>query len=120
MNIWPIFSILIVIALVVVLLLAIAYNRNKDQEAATDYRAFFILGISMLPVGIATDNPGLWGMGAIFMVLGLANRAKWSEESKWSELSPERRGFKLIIIGGLAVVLLVSVLVYMLAKRGAP
>ena len=120
MNIWPIFSILIVIALIVVLFLAIAYNRNKGQKSAADYRTFFILGISMLPVGIATDNPGLWGMGAVFMVFGLANRDKWSEEPRWSELSPERRGFKLIILGGLAVLLLVSVLVYFLAKQGRP
>ena len=54
------------------------------------------------------------------MVFGLANRDKWSEEPRWSELSPERRGFKLIILGGLAVLLLVSVLVYFLAKQGRP
>lgn len=72
----------------------------------------------MLPVGIATGNPGLWGMGAVLMVFGLANRDKWSEKPNWSELSPKRRGFKLIIMAGLTVLLLVSILVYVLAKQG--
>jgi len=101
-----------------VLVVAIAYNRIKGQKVKPDYRVFFTLGIMWLPIGIATDNPGLWGMGAIFMILGLANRKKWKEEPKWSELSPERRRIRLIIIGGMTVLLLVGILAFILANQG--
>jgi len=116
MNVWLIFPIVIAIALIVVLAAVIAYNKNKNQEVAPDYRTLFILGITFLPVGIATESPGLWGMGAVFMVFGLANRNKWNEELAWSELSPERRRFKIAMIIVLSVLLLVSILVYFIAK----
>lgn len=117
MNGWLIFSTVIAVALVVVLVAVIAYNnKNKSQEAEPDYRTFFILGITFLPVGIATKNPGLWGMGAVFMIFGLANRNKWKEEPAWSEQSPESKRFKSAIIIGLIVLLLVSILVYIIAK----
>jgi hypothetical protein len=46
-----------------------------DREP--DYRVFFIIGLAFFPIGIATRNPGLWGMGLIFLILGVANRDKW-------------------------------------------
>lgn len=118
MNNWLILSILIGIAIFGLLIGVVVYNKNKGQKIEPDYRVFFSLGIMWLPIGIATDNPGLWGMGAIFMILGLANRKKWKEEPKWSELSPERRRIRLIIIGGMTVLLLVGILAFILANQG--
>jgi hypothetical protein len=36
----------------------------------------FIIGISLLAVGIGTANPGFWIPGCVFMVIG------WSKKSK--------------------------------------
>ena len=90
--------------------------KNKDAKMEPDYRLFFILGITWLPIGIATDNPGLLGMGAIFMIAGLANKKKWKEQVKWSELSPEKRRAKLIIVVGLTLLLLIGIAAYIIAN----
>lgn len=36
----------------------------------------FIIGVSLLAVGISTANPGFWIPGSVFMVIG------WSKKSK--------------------------------------
>jgi len=116
MNNYLVLSLIIGIAILAVLFAVIAIYRNRGQKIKPDYRVFFILGITWLPLGIATDNPGFLGMGAVFMAIGLANRSKWKEEPKWSELDPERRRTKLLIIGGLTVLFLAALVFYILAK----
>lgn len=44
-----------------------------------DYRTYFIVGISFIPIGIATDNMAFTALGIIFMIIGLTNRNKWQE-----------------------------------------
>ena len=119
MNSYLVLASIIAIAVLVILFAVIFIYRNRGQKVEPDYRAFFILGISFLPIGIATDNPGLWGMGTVFMVLGLVNRSKWREGPKWPELSPERRRTKLLIVGGVTVLLLVALLFYILGKTNS-
>jgi hypothetical protein len=92
------------------------YKRKGELKRNPDYRAFFVLGISFLPIGIATENTGLWAMGLIFMILGAANRNKWKDTPKLSEMEPERRRVKLLIIGILTVFLLTALLFYIFAK----
>lgn len=116
MNNYLVFSLIIGIAIIAILFAMIVIYRNRGQKMETDYRAFFILGVSFLPIGIATDNPGLWGMGVIFMVLGLVNRDKWKEEPKWSDLSPEKRRIRFLIILGLTVLLAAGFIYYLLAR----
>ena len=89
MNNYLVLSLIIGIAVLAVLFAVIFIYRNKGQKIKPDYRVFFILGITWLPLGIATDNPGFLGMGAVFMAIGLANRSKWKKEPKWSELDPK-------------------------------
>lgn len=116
MNNYLVLSLLIGIAVLVILFAVIFIYRNKGQKIEPDYRVFFILGITWLPLGIATDNPGFLGMGVVFMAIGLANRSKWKIEPKWSELSPEKRRTKLLIVGGLTVLLLAGILFFIFAK----
>ena len=78
---WVLLS--IVGVLVILAILAIFVYKNKGEKYEPDYRLFFILGITWLPIGIASDNPGLWGMGAVMMIAGLVNRNKWKEQPKW-------------------------------------
>ena len=76
----------IVAAVTVILMLAgaVIFVKRKGDLSTTDYRVFFVLGLIWLPMGIATDNPGLWGLGAVFLFVGLANRDKWQD---WKNLS---------------------------------
>lgn len=73
MNNYLVLAPIIGIASLVILFAVIFIYRNKGQKVEPDCRTFFILGISFLPIGIATNNPGLWGVGTIFMVIGLVN-----------------------------------------------
>ena len=113
----PIIIILIVvIALGFLFFMVRSASGNKEKKRVPNYRALFILGVTWLPIGIATDNPGLWGMGAVFMIVGAANKDKWGKESKWADLSPEAKRIKLIVVGGLTVILLVAIGYYLLLK----
>lgn len=119
MNNYLVLTLIIGVGILTVLLALIAIyilKKKTGQKVEPDYRAFFILGISFLPVGIATDNPGLWGMGVIFLILGLANRDKWKAEPKWSELGPEKRRNVFFIILGLVMLLALGVVFFLLAK----
>jgi uncharacterized membrane protein YidH (DUF202 family) len=102
MEIW-----LIVAMIVLLLIVGVAvYVLRKDNQYEPDYRVFFILGVTWLPIGIATDNSAFIGMGAVFMVLGLANRSKWKERTKFAELPEERRRLKISLIIGLTLLVL--------------
>jgi NhaP-type Na+/H+ or K+/H+ antiporter len=57
------------------------WNLNKGEP---NYKAFFIMGITFLSLGItlsaATENPGLIGisgLGVAYIAIGLKNRDKW-------------------------------------------
>jgi len=104
------------IAVLIVLFAMILIYRNKGQKIEPDYRVFLILGITWLPLGIATDNPGFLGMGAVFMVIGLANRSKWKQEPKWSELDPQKRRTKFLLILGLTVLLAAGIGYYLFVR----
>ena len=116
MSNYIVLALLIGIALLAIVFAIVAYKRRGELRSEPDYRAFFILGISFLPIGIATENPGLWGMGAVFMILGAANRNKWNNAPKLSEMEPGDRRIKLIIIGLLTVLLMAGLLFYIFVK----
>ena len=114
MTPWILISVLSV--LVVLGLLLFFVIKNKDGKHEPDYRLFFILGITWLPIGIIGDNPGLWGFGIVLMIAGLVNRNKWKEQPKWSELPDQQRRFKLLVIGGVLALFLMTLLVYFIAR----
>jgi hypothetical protein len=89
----PFIIIVITIAVLIIagVIVAVAAWRKRRElnEQQTDYRAFFIMGVVMLPLGIAgmivaiaTDISFVVAMpliaiGIVYMSLGLANRAGW-------------------------------------------
>ena len=88
-ELFPIIVIITVIVLALsIIVLFIALKKNKEGKyPEPDYRAFFILGICFLPVGvplgISTNNPGLLGisgLGTIYIIIGLAHRDKWKKK----------------------------------------
>jgi len=59
-------------------------KRGELSQGEINYKAFFILGISFLSLGIvlsvSTENPGLMGiscLGVAYIAIGLKNRDKW-------------------------------------------
>jgi uncharacterized membrane protein YfcA len=92
MSEWPLISAAIAATLIVVGILVgfVAWRRRKEGKLAEpDYRAFFVMGIVLVPVGIVfmfiffqSDIPFVTGvplcaMGLVYLTIGLANRDKW-------------------------------------------
>jgi uncharacterized membrane protein YfcA len=83
-------AILVVVVVVGILVAFVAWRRRKEGKLAEpDYRAFFVMGIVLVPVGIVfmfifllSDIPfaigmPLLAMGLVYLAIGLANRDKW-------------------------------------------
>jgi len=102
---------------IVLLLAAIFIARKSSDKYHKNYKTFFILGIVWLPIGISTDNPGLWILGIIFLSIGLLNRSKWQDQPKWSELPPDQRKIKLILIAILLVILILGVAAFFTVEK---
>ncbi|MCP4357053.1 MAG: hypothetical protein GY796_03425 [Chloroflexi bacterium] len=98
------------------LVLGITLYKNKTGKGKSNYRALFAMGAAWLPAGIVLENPGLWGIGAVFLLVGLANKDKWQEEKTWSDLSPAEKKLKLALVGGLSLLLITGVAVYFLTQ----
>ena len=79
--------ILIILIIVGIIIAFIVWKKKKERKyEEPDYRAFFIMGICFIPLGliftITVDNPGfigITGFGLIYMAIGLANRDKWKK-----------------------------------------
>ena len=80
---------LLILAIIIGIATILIYNNKKKTttEKEIDYRTFYILGISFLPMGlvlsITTKNPGMigiMGLGAAYLAIGLANRDKWKND----------------------------------------
>ena len=96
MNTSPFVIIGIVVGLILVVILAVfALKKNKEGKSkGTDYRAFFILGISFLPLGIIYEivffvsgtkvflvlGIAFIGIGLSYLAIGLGNRDKWKKQ----------------------------------------
>lgn len=98
--------------IVVILLLAIIYLKNKHKQP-TNYKAFFIIGITWIPLGISTENYTFSIIGIIFMIVGAMNKDKWKENSiSWKSLSPAQKKIKLFIAAFLLLLLLAGIIFY--------
>jgi len=69
--------ILIAIAVVIVLLGLFAWRAKGSGSHKPNYRALFVVGISWIPIGLASENNAFWIFGIVFMITGWANRDKW-------------------------------------------
>jgi hypothetical protein len=64
----------------------IAAQRGQRREAVTDYRAFFIVGLIWLPLGVilalALGGAEFWALAVIglaFLIVGIVDRDKWKK-----------------------------------------
>jgi amino acid transporter len=79
----------ILVTLILLLVLRIRKRAGKTEE--TNYKAFFIMGIAFLPIGVAmmlmyflVEIPfeiglPLIALGLIYLGIGWANRDKWKK-----------------------------------------
>jgi hypothetical protein len=90
MSIIAVIMIGILLIAIFVLIVTIYWVKKygKDERIKeVDYRAFFIIGMSFLPIGIVltfvVGNPGFigfMGLGIAYIAIGLANKDKWKKE----------------------------------------
>jgi hypothetical protein len=80
---------LITVFVLIFTILWVKKNKINEPNKEIDYRAFFILGISFLPLGIflifVFRNPGFigfMGLGGFYIVYSLANKDKWKRKNK--------------------------------------
>jgi drug/metabolite transporter (DMT)-like permease len=80
---------LITVIVLIITILWVKKNKINEPNMEIDYRAFFILGICLLPLGIFLTfvfrNPGLigfMGLGGFYIVYSLANKDKWKRKNK--------------------------------------
>ena len=109
-KVLPVITLLAVVAFAI---LIVAMKRAKKKKVKIDYRSFFIMGLTFLPMGIIfsiTINPGFFGiagLGFIYIIIGLINKDKWK---KPKPLSPKEKEatIMLFIIGIVLLLLLIS------------
>ena len=89
MDYWILLTILLgaIAAIVGVFVLFVMQKKKKEGTyKEPDYRAFFVMGICFLPMGIiftTAINIGFMGitvLGLIYMAIGLVNRDKWKRD----------------------------------------
>jgi hypothetical protein len=102
----------IIVALGVIFALRVIKKGGKHEP---DYYAFFILGLTWLPLGLALDNPGFWAMGLVFMGIGLANKDKWKKKS-WKDISPAQKQLKIALIVFLGLLVSAGLVAYYFVK----
>ena len=59
-----------------------AWRAKQSGSRPADYRTLFVIGISWIPIGLATENDTLWILGIVFIIMGLAKRHKWEADKK--------------------------------------
>ena len=97
----------IVIGLIVIGLVIVLYSQFKKEKIKPNYRLFFILGMTWVPLGVVfyktTRNIGFLIMGVIFLIIGLINKDKWGETVI---LNPQKRKLLIgLILTGLLVLI---------------
>ena len=110
--------IIIAVFLLVGLVIAIIATIIKRKEnRKPNYKAFFIIGVCWVPIGIATQNYVFMVIGLVFLVLGLLNRKSWENQPKWEDLSPAEKKIKLALIIFLSVVLIIGAIFYFIVNN---
>ncbi len=108
---------MIAIAVIILLLLITAFILQKKRKTPTNYKSFFIIGITWIPMGIIMKNYVFSLLGALFLLYGLLNKSKWKDYPKWSELPPELKRIKTFTVVILSVILIAGIIAYFLYYR---
>jgi len=92
---WTLISILFILILLGIL----AFLLIRKKRRPIDYYSWFIIGIIWIPIGFAMGNYGLWILGIIFAVIGLANKDKWEKNRRsWNKMDKDEKKLMIIIM----------------------
>ncbi len=112
----PFIAVSLVAIAIVVFLVIWKFRRSGYLRQDTDYRAFFWAGLVMMifggPVLWLTESfsySGLFTIGIVFFVMGLANKDKWGKKRT---LAPEAVRNKLILIFAGVIMVLAGIYVF--------
>ena len=90
---WAILGVTAGLALVGILLTVTLKRKREEKPRGTNYRAFFVLGITFLPLGIIYEivfftsgtkvflvlGLAFIAMGISYLAIGLTNKEKWKK-----------------------------------------
>jgi cell division protein FtsW (lipid II flippase) len=120
---------MILIAVLILVLLVVFIILRKGQKVPTDYHNLFVIGIiwvgAGIPLGITSNNYGLFIIGLVLMAVGLLHRKEWKKniadrKKKWEKMGKEDRKrlmwFKWILMGILLLGLIVLGVFYYFNK----
>jgi len=116
METLPLIAIIIVLAVIIGVVVLVVSTRKSGQTRTPNYRVLFIVGLTWIPIGISTENMVFSIVGVVLMIVGLANKKKWGNETKWSDLTPLEKRTKLIIVTALSLLILIGVLMFFYAR----
>lgn len=106
----------IIIAIAAIAIFFIVYltvrKTNKDQIKQINYRGLFAVGISFIPIGIATENFAFLALALVFLSIALANRKKWKKEKKWSELTTKEKQVRIVILSLTSILLIAGIVTF--------
>ena len=105
-------GVLIAIGVTFVVLL----RKGKISNTEPDYRTLFIMGVIFTGAGVSI-NMGVSAFGVILMIVGIANRKKWKEQPKFSEMSPGQKKLKIVALVLLGTLVLASFVAWYVAAR---
>ena len=78
---------IVTIAILVGTILYFYKNKKRTIKKEVDYRAFYLLGIIWIPIGVVfmisvniAIGISFLGLGIAYMAIGLANKDKWYKQ----------------------------------------
>lgn len=111
--------IMITIAVVLILLFVVFVMYRKKHKGPTDYYALFTIGITWVAIGLPLKNPGLWGLGFVFMIIGLVHKKKWKKNHRsWNKMTNKEQRMKLIILMILGIILVIGIVAFLFMQKG--
>lgn len=114
---WILISVAVLLVILGLLVFLVGYARKGGHFPPPDYYSMFVMGIIWVGFGAAsmlfygTEMLFFLGMGVVFSVAGLAHRKEWKKNHRtWKQLSRQEQMFKMIVIIGLGVLLLIGLI----------
>lgn len=108
-----------VAVLLVILAIVFVFMLKKKKTSPPDYYAFFMIGITWVPLGIIFKFYFLIVPGIIFLIVGLVNVKKWKQNRKtWDKLDSKEKKLKIIILVVLGILVLAGFIFFFMAEKG--
>ena len=109
---------MVVLMIILGVIVAYLFSKNKKGQKTPDYYAFFIMGLIWFIAGLIVKNVPLWLTGAIFLLVGLFNVRQWRKnEVKWNQLSKFEKRLRIWVMIFLIIILIAAFIVLFVVKQ---